>query len=419
MTRLASLLRDQDPILQALRIGPHTFPGIWHYMLPQEFLGLKFPAESRATCMNCPKACYDSYRADYRCCTYHPRVPNFLLGLALQTEQGRGSVKGLLDRGMLLPEGMHYAPGQWIDYLDDLQAESFGRSEKVLCPHLDQSNGYCRIHAFRNSVCSTFFCYKDHGDLGDHFWSQVQTLGSQVEAALQQWSLFVVGFDLSRYFKAFDRLAPEILKVTDKTGWQEFALDELWGNWRGRELELMEACAEAVLEQRENLWEIANSFPIDESKPFDKALIRSVPRRLKDQVDPEDQAGDDGEAARPRDLWLSCLKSYHKLWDLPEGAFELSPRIDILPNEGSDAESVYYKDKPYVLHYYLRKSSKTIDWKLYLSEAQKRFLEMFREEARELDWEVLMSREFRGVPQGKEFLAQLVTQKILVRRQYH
>ena len=30
---------------------------------------------------------------------------------------------------------------------------------------LDTSNGYCKIHAFRNGVCSTFFCEEDYEDL--------------------------------------------------------------------------------------------------------------------------------------------------------------------------------------------------------------------------------------------------------------
>ena len=52
---------------------------------------------------------------------------------------------------MLIPEGMNQTPTQWYDYLDDVKNEQFGKS-KILCPMLDRSNGYCKIHAFRNSV---------------------------------------------------------------------------------------------------------------------------------------------------------------------------------------------------------------------------------------------------------------------------
>ncbi len=419
MSQPAGLLRDNDPLLHALRIGGHTFPGIWQYMMPPEFVGLKFPTEARATCMNCPKACYDSYRPDYRCCTYHPRVPNFLLGLAMETPQGETSVKAVHERGMLLPEGMHYAPAQWIDYLDDLQNETFGQSQKVLCPHLEPKTGFCMIHAFRNSVCSTFFCYKDHGDLGDQFWGQVQTLGSQVEMVLCQWALYESGFDLHGYFKAFDRLAPDILKTSGREGWTDETLRALWGDWYGRELELLKRCAQVVVDQRENLWELANAFPIFESQAFDRALIRSVPRRLKDQVDPEDQNPESGEAARPRDLWLNCLKTYHKLWDLPEGTFELSPRVELIENLRVDEEGKFYGEKPRCLLYYLRKSSKTVEWKQYLTQAEADLLLSFQEKAQELDWELISNPLYKAVPQAKDFIAGMLAQKVLVKRQYH
>jgi Fe-S-cluster containining protein len=419
MSHLRELVKENDPLLQALRIGPHHFPGIWSYMLPQEFLALKFPAEQRATCMSCPKACYAEYKPDYRCCTYHPRVANFLLGLASLTTMGETVIDKLLARGMLLPEGMHYAPAQWFDYLDDLEHDRFGKSDKVLCPNLDQSTGYCMIHAFRNSVCSTFFCYKDHGDPGDHFWGHVQTLGSQVEMALSHWSLHQVGFDLERYFKTFDKLSKSILKVSGHQGWKDEALVALWGDWYGRERELFQACAAEVARHRENLWEIANSFPIGESLNFEKALVRAVPRRLKNQVDPEDLENAGGDSVRPRELWLQALKSYHKLWDWPEGFFELSPRVDIRANPQATDEDRFYGSKEHLLLYYVRKDSKTVESKLYLSTEEKAVLDVFRGAAIMLDWRMLDHPAMVALGRGKEFISEMIAQKILVRRVYH
>lgn len=413
------MLQPDDPMLQALRIGPHQFPGIWAFMMPREFTALKFPEERRATCMNCPKSCYEGFKPDYRCCTYLPRVPAFLLGLASLSPKGPAMVQGLLDRGLLLPEGMHYAPAQWIDYLDDLEHDRFGQSEKVLCPHLERSTGYCTIHAFRNAVCSTFFCLKDHGDPGDNFWGKVQTLGSQLEMGLGQWALEQAGFDLNAYFKTFDRLAPRINKVSSREGWQDEALQELWGDWFGRELELMQASAAAVVQHRDKLWEIANTYPIRESHAFDKAMVRAVPRRLKDQVDPEDLDAEPGDAAKPRDLWQHCLKSYAKLWDLPEGYFALASRIDIALNPRNDDESQFYKDMDFCLTVFVRKDSKTVDWRLFITSAQREILELFRFEAHQLDWRFLLREDLQTFPGLKEFLAEMVTQKILVKRVLH
>lgn len=414
MNELKALLRKDDPFLHPSRLGSHNFPGIWTAMMPRELFGLRIPEERRATCMSCPKACYEGFRADYRCCTYHPRVANFLLGLAAETPIGEQVLDKLLSRGMLIPEGMHYAPAQWVDYLDDLQHEKFGASEKVLCPNLDQSTGFCNIHAFRNSVCSTFFCYKDHGDSGEGFWDQLQTLGSQVEMALGQWALQQAGFDLDRYFKAFDKLAKNIHKVSARDGWQDDALQELWGDWFGREKELMRACAAAVVKERDHLWEIANSLPIRESVPFDKAMVKAVPKRLEDQIDPEDLEEGGGEAVRPSVIWQDCLKAYWKLWDLPEGEFELNGKAVIVPNKKVSKEEQYYQDKDYFIEFHPRKNSKTIDWRLGITVEQKAALELFADDFVPLDAKLLMNPAIKALEDGKGFLAEMLRRKVLV-----
>ncbi|HYX39761.1 MAG TPA: hypothetical protein VE954_42240 [Oligoflexus sp.] len=414
MNELKALLQKDDPFLRPSRLGSHNFPGIWTAMMPRELFGLRIPEERRATCMNCPKASYEGYRADYRCCTYHPRVANFLLGLASETAVGDRVLDNLLDRGMLIPEGMHYAPAQWVDYLDDLQKDAFGRSEKVLCPNLDQSTGYCNIHAFRNSVCSTFFCYKDHGDAGDGFWDQVQVLGSQVEMALGQWALQQAGFNLDQYFKAFDKLAKNIHKVSVRDGWQTEARESLWGSWLGREKELMRACAAAVVHERDNLWEIANSQPIRESVPFDKAMVKAVPKRLEDQIDPEDLEDSGGETVRPSVIWQDVMKAYWKLWDLPEGAFVVNPKVKIADNALQTTQDQYYQDKPYFIMFYPRKGSKTLDWKMGITAAQKAVLDLFVGTARELDTTLLTNPAFKALENGKNFLAEMLRRKVLV-----
>jgi Fe-S-cluster containining protein len=414
MTELKALLQKDDPFLRPSRLGSHNFPGIWTAMMPRELFGLRIPDERRATCMNCPKAAYEGYRRDFRCCTYHPRVANFLLGLAAETPTGEAVLDKLLDRGMLIPEGMHYAPLQWVDYLDDLQKDAFGRSDKVLCPNLDQSTGFCNIHAFRNSVCSTFFCYKDHGEAGDGFWDQVQVLGSQVEMALGQWALAQAGFDLDRYFKAFDKLAKNIHKTSARTGWQDEARELLWGSWLGREKELMRACAAAVVRERENLWEIANSQPIRESVPFDKAMVKAVPKRLEDQIDPEDLEEGGGETVRPSAIWQDVMKAYWKLWDLPEGAFMLNGKVRIHPNPQATPHDQYYQDMPFIIDFHTRKGSKSVEWKLAISAEQKAVLDLFADTSRELDATLLMEPAVKALESGKGFLAEMLRRKVLV-----
>lgn len=415
-----ALLDSSDPILNPLRLGANQFPGAWAYTMPKELRGLRLPDERRATCMNCPKACYEDFRPDYRCCTYHPRIPNYLLGLNALGPNGDLALDIVLERGMLLPEGMNHAPMQWYDYLDDLENDNFGKSTKVLCPMLDESNGYCRAHAFRNSVCSTFFCIKDHGQAGDEFWGSLQTLGSQVELSLSQWCLQVLGFDLKRYFETFTALSGEVKNVSTKTGWQEYVLDRLWGTWRGREKELILECGRLASEHRNDLWDIANTFVIGESATFNIAMVKAVPKHLENQVDPEDLDEDeDAEAAKPKDLWKTVTKNYDKLWDLPEGRYVLSNRVKIIANDMRDEESEFYQDKPYCVRVYTRKSSRTLDWRMYIDQAEKTVLDLFEQNGQTLDWGLLMHPALKAHGNGREFLSEMLKSKVLVREAVH
>ncbi len=140
---------------------------------------MKFPKEERANCGACPKAKYEGYRADYKCCTYHPRVSNFSLGLAATNAPAQRIIKELNVKGWLVPEGMLSSPILWYDYLADLKEDQFGVSKKVLCPFLQTSTGLCQIYAYRNGVCSTFFCMHDQGERGEKFWENLQVLAIQ------------------------------------------------------------------------------------------------------------------------------------------------------------------------------------------------------------------------------------------------
>lgn len=413
MDELKALLQKDDPLLRPMRVGNHNFPGIWGVMMPRELHGLRFPEERRATCMDCPKACYEGFRADYRCCTYFPRVSNFLLGLASETPAGDKAIDALIERGMLLPEGMHYAPSQWYDYLDDLQNEAFGKSKKVLCPMLDQPTGFCNIHAFRNAVCSTFFCYKDHGKAGESFWDQLQTLGSQIEMALSQWALQAVGFDLNAYFKAFDSLSRGMAQVSGPKGWQKEALAALWGPWRGREKELMRSCAAIVVKNRTRLWEIANTQPIGESKKFDKAMVKAVPKYLHEQIDAEDLEEGGGDTVRPSVIWQDCLKAYWKLWDWPSDSFTLNPKVTIVPNPRKSAEDMYYGNKDYFIEFRPRKQSKAVDWRLGISAEEKQVLKLFDGTEQSLDFSLFEYPEAQSLENIQAFICEMLSRKVI------
>ena len=411
MPRLKAVLKPDDPFLRPVVLGGNSFPGIWTEMMPKAMFELRFPEERRATCMNCPKSCYDGFRADYRCCTYHPRVSNFLLGLGSETEAGDRAIDRLIQRGMLLPEGMYSTPGQWIDFLDDQQHDAFGASQKVLCPMLDQATGYCDIHAFRNAVCSTFYCFSDHGQTGENFWVQIQTLGSQIELVLAQWSLEQVGFDLDRYFKAFDKLAEGIHSVSAQEGWTQEALSALWGDWRGREKELMRACAAVVTENRDNLWAIANSQLIRESLPFDRAMDTIVPEHLEDEVEGEELEEGAEVTLKPTDTWEECLEAHARLWNWPKGTFILSPNVSLVPNARVTDEEKFYADKDIFIEYRFA-TERDCEWRLGITPAEAELVSVFRDDGRSLN-AALGDTAARSLRDAQAFLTEMLNRKVL------
>ena len=391
-----------DPLYQPLKKGGNQFPGIWQYLLPNEFQTLTLPEERCATCMSCPQVEEAGFRQDYRCCTYHPRVPNYALGLALATKMGQVGVQNAQALGMLTPEGMTHSPKQYIDYLYDLEEERFGKSERVLCPHLEAETGFCRIHAFRNGVCSTFFCLNDHGDKGQKFWGKVQTLVCQIEMALSQWCMRQVGFDVEDYIKRYESLRTSIKSVSRKDhGLSKDALKTLWGPWFGKELSFYERCGELVSEHRHLLWEIARSEPILEAKGFDRALLKMVPKTLASQVDEEEW--EDGEPVSPDELWQECLKSYYKLWQLPLNPLRLARRAEFVEEEGKT-----------FLCMRTRVGAKDNDFKVPLTPSEAEVLRSFKD-PQAVTWDFFKTDQVKQLSNVKNWLAELFARRVLVK----
>jgi Fe-S-cluster containining protein len=370
-------------------------------MMPSDLMRLRFPEEREADCMNCPKACYEGWRPDYRCCTYHPRISNFLLGLASQTQEGEVAVKGILQRGMILPEGMHSAPQQWLDFIDDEHHDLFGKSRKVLCPMLDPANGFCRIHAFRNSVCSTYFCNKDQGHAGELFWSQIQTLGTQLEMRLAQWALREIGFDLDASLQALDAWAPRLAQASTKEGWHPDALKDIWGAAWGQELQLLRACADQIMRHQDQLWSIAQKLSIREAHAFDDALMQKVPQEQREILDEDEESWE--EIVDLSDLWDDCLSAHEALWAKPQGLFNLNSQVSFVPNRRESPEERFHQDKDFFIEYRFNNPERSLYFRLGIRADQKTLLESFQR-----------PRSLEAVDSAyQDFLRDMVHRKIL------
>src|SRR5713101_9404777 len=104
-------------------------------------LGESVPPESRATCDDCamcapegaaePNTLYFSPRV--KCCTYQPRLPNYLVGRALNDEDfafsaGRATLEQRIDRGLgVTPLGIDQTAAYGLIYQHG--TEAFGRAE--------------------------------------------------------------------------------------------------------------------------------------------------------------------------------------------------------------------------------------------------------------------------------------------------
>jgi len=330
-------------LLAPLRLGPHTVPGIWRHILPPGALALRPPEERRATCGDCPRVATAGYRPDYRCCTYFPRVPNFLLGLALDTRLGAEALREVRTTPFLLPEGFTPSPRQWADFLEDVGLGEYGKSTRVLCPFLAPKSGLCQIYAFRNAACSTFFCHHDHGRRGERFWEALQTLVTQVEMALAQWTLSQVGFDFDAYIRRLNSLAPHIREVFDsRTGaWTEAARRVAWGDHHGRELEIYHACAQLVRTRQDELWQLANTVELVEAARFENAALQLVAPEHQDQI--EDDYDPELEPIRPAELWRTVQRQHRNLWRLPGKAVKLAPEVTLAATPERDALILSYR----------------------------------------------------------------------------
>lgn len=333
-----------DPILSPYQLGPLQFPGYWQYLLPPEILNYRIPTERRASCAACPMIESRGFRPDYRCCTYLPFVPGFAIGLAMLEGKRKTQLERLVDSGYMTPEGLHPSPLARFHAKREDALGLYGKGES-LCHLLEPETGYCGIYAFRNGVCSTFFCVHDHGLVGEEFWSALRDLVCQLETGLQQWALRQLDFDLDAYMLRLDELATDPLNASLPTtrAWRPELLEELWGDWRERKCELFLECANLVSKHRENLFFLAERQAIVEPAVLEAVLqtLTSNDSKALDQVTVRGNS--------PIANHLDLVRDIHKvMWMLPEAdaLLRLNPKVTLDRSTGIlrfDEEDDYWE----------------------------------------------------------------------------
>ncbi len=241
-------------------------PGLYRDLLP-EFLMSEVPEETKATCSSCAmcksscgqavaeedESAQNYFRPETKCCTYHPNVPNYLIGAVLaddrpEASEGRRRIEEKIrERVGVTPYGIN-APAKY-SLLYQSSKEFFGRASGMRCPYyVDEQGGLCSIWRYRESVCSTYFCKHVAGADGRKFWMTLKGYLTLVETQLMRYAAF--------------RLEPEYLlgekhpaepparKLTreelEERSPSERDYQKLWGNWVGLEKDFYTECFKIV-----------------------------------------------------------------------------------------------------------------------------------------------------------------------------
>lgn len=228
-------------------------------------LASAIPHETRATCDDCamcaPEGASPPDGTQYfsprtKCCTYQPRLPNYLVGRALEDADfafsvGRATLEKRVHAGIqVTPLGV--GASRVFGVLYDNGRSGFGHAESMRCPHyLEEAGGRCGIWRHRNAICSTWFCKFERGALGMVFWDRTRNLLLAIERSLSIWCVLEAGLELEALGAAFPLAGPavkqESMTAHDLDGVPDPEVARMcWGTWLGREREFYGLCARRV-----------------------------------------------------------------------------------------------------------------------------------------------------------------------------
>jgi hypothetical protein len=221
-------------------------------IIPDEIKG-----EKHATCDNCAMSSgsnaqanktIDFYNPLTKCCTYLPELPNFLAGRILLDSDpasafGKQGVEARIEaKEAITPFGVGKTDKFTKQYKDN--PKEFGQNLELRCPHYIEDGGLCGIWRNRNSVCITWFCKNERGQVSRDFWKVMHEFLNVLEIALTHWCVLQLdpGTDSLAYLfpLSYDSFFPPKSTIEPKV------YQQAWGKWLGREKEFYIECARLV-----------------------------------------------------------------------------------------------------------------------------------------------------------------------------
>lgn len=233
----------------------YQLPEIYKNLLPREILEFS-PNEKKATCETCAMSRPRHrgkvhYREDLKCCTFHPFLPNYMVGALFKEESSTESHRLFRDkiarREYALPIGM-VAPVRYQVAFNAREEGDFGQRDEWLCPYYNKEKQNCNVWRNRGVVCTTFFCKSSYGKVGLKFWEKLSSYLWYVELALLEEALVMLDFsprqimDLLDYHNRFDGTAAE------KKSWvlPENKAKELWNGYFDDQEDFYKKCHDIV-----------------------------------------------------------------------------------------------------------------------------------------------------------------------------
>jgi hypothetical protein len=167
------------------------------------------------------------FNLNTKCCSFHPSIPNFLVGAIICDNDQDPEAKAQFVRGALTneitPFGIDPSYATRLYY----RLKPFGKFVQANCPfYMNHRVGSCAIYNHRNAVCSTWFCKHERGGVGWRFWQKLDEM------------LTVAEIELSKHC-----IAKLQIKIPEEP---KDVRERFWGNWMFREPEFFQECWKIV-----------------------------------------------------------------------------------------------------------------------------------------------------------------------------
>jgi hypothetical protein len=230
------------------------FPALYSPLLPRIFDRPR-PREDKATCESCvmcppagapPSEDVTYFRPDVKCCTYHPRIPNYLVGGLLaddgpEIQEGRRRMRERI-RSRISITPYNVSPPRKLEVLRMASwRNTMGRSLMLRCPFYTVEDGNCTIWKYREIECTTFFCKYNAGADGENFWKALRSYMVHVERQLAEHAVNAIMPD----YADPPSNGMTLEELEDRPPAPKL-YSALWKGWEGREEEFYIACYEHV-----------------------------------------------------------------------------------------------------------------------------------------------------------------------------